>query len=346
MDLFESLEFTAGQEDLSLSPEPEWITLNRQWAESNPNIHYQKYPCAALDGWISIEPTQPGSDLMTNDEPMHLSKLFRAEPPPRKRSFIDKMDLDFLVDEPDSYSIDKLFLEPDDASTSSESKRRLWSREEEQALAKFIEFYGKHSQVPSKAWQLMAEKLGRSVVSLRTKANQIRRFGLRRKTERARNPRSNKPTTQQMIKEALLRLPNYVGTKDEIISKMEEVFGALLADESTKKEPTWKRTVKQTLCTYFPKIEGYYKLKPNSPIVTPEKCISMSDYIVWILGNHGSLTKHKLKEKIQEVFGQTLNNSVSTSSKLMTWEKTFLKKLKTCPYLDSSMAEARFTLQK
>lgn len=82
---------------------------------------------------------------------MNIDKLFRSYPP-RKRSFMEKMDLPNLVEDPDNFNIDKLFVDSDTASTNSDSrKRQLWTKNEEEVLYKFVTSEYPHSKIPNEA---------------------------------------------------------------------------------------------------------------------------------------------------------------------------------------------------
>jgi len=83
---------------------------------------------------------------------MNIDKLFKHQAPPRKRSFMEKMDLPSLVEDPDNFNIDKLFADSDTASIPSETrKRQLWTKSEEEQLFKFISDEYPHSKIPNEA---------------------------------------------------------------------------------------------------------------------------------------------------------------------------------------------------
>ena len=71
--------------------------------------------------------------------------------------------------------------------------------------------------------------------------------------------------------------------------------------------------------------------------------MTMGDYIAWVLNKHGALPRAKIKEKIGEYFGNSLNDSKSQGN-LQTWELTFLKKLKSCKFIDSTFAKTIYKI--
>ena len=153
-----------------------------------------------------------------------------------------------------------------------------------------------------------------------------------------------------MITSALNSLPGKTATKDEIVSKIEELFGKSLPDcissSANSKETRWKITVKQLLSTSFSKIHGVYTLTVNAPHLEVYQCHSMTDYIIWSLQDTKGLTKSQLKNKIQKQFGSLLNSTVNTDSDLKTWEKTLLKKLRCCNFVDHREARDKFILPR
>jgi len=151
-DFSEYYDFALQEEELEMQVEPEWMALNRQWTQNNPSVLFQKHSSAVLDGWVTLAPTNPGENLFTNEEPMNLDKLFKHQPPPHKRSFMDKMDLPSLVEDPDNFNIGKLFADCDSSSVTSDTrKRQLWTKSEEEQLYNFISNSYPHSKIPNEA---------------------------------------------------------------------------------------------------------------------------------------------------------------------------------------------------
>lgn len=104
-----------------------------------------------LDAWATLEPFHPGVNLFIADEPMNIDQLFKEESA-RKRSFMEKMDVNHLVEDPDSYNIDKLFADSDSSSISSATrKNKLWTKSEEEQLYEFIKGEYPHCKIANEA---------------------------------------------------------------------------------------------------------------------------------------------------------------------------------------------------
>jgi len=186
--------------------------------------------------------------------------------------------------------------------------------------------------------------MGRSTCSLRTKAAQLVKSGLCHKSEPVKRVKSTKPTINYMISEALKTLPGNVGTKEEIIQAIENIYSNFLKSEEGEKECRWMRSVKQILCTSFNKIPGVYSLKSGVKNIKIANN-SMNEHIIWALSTYGKLTRTELKCKIKEKFGECLNSAVNSESNLQAWEKTLLKKLSRCPLVDASQSDDKYTFQ-
>jgi hypothetical protein len=353
MDDLENMELISNPAPWEDDPfEPEWIRQNRLMQAQYSGLHDSKLHIGALDGWVSLVPCTRGSD----DSEMDIDYLHREASPPRKRSFMDKMEVGELIEEPSSWNIDRLFKDSEistDTSSETAKKRRYWTRVEEELLLNFMNCQP-HSKISSEAWYALASQLDRSVCSIRTKAAQLKRFGLSRRQNCVAGEKAEigstvkRPKFQDMITQALQSLPGKTGTKDEIVFKIEELFGKSLPDcissSASSKETRWKLTVKQLLSTSFHKIHGVYTLTANAPHLEVYQCHSMTDYIIWSLQDTKGLTKSQIKSKISNQFGSVLNFSVSTDSDLKTWEKTLLKKLGSCSFVDRRQARDKFIL--
>jgi hypothetical protein len=302
--------------EIETKSEPEWLQLNRQWTLDHPSVLFQKCPRSVLDGWVTCE------DNITNgcNAPINSSES-RS-----KKCFIDKIDIKSLVEDPDSFNIDSLFAETDDHCSSCESKSRKWDTSDELKLLRFI---NGHAKFNLGLWKKIALELGRSVNSVRIKAAQLKKLSERKKVER-------RPTIHVMISNAINSLPQKKATKNQIIEKIQEMHGC----DFLKR---WKESVSQILSMSFKKIHGVYKLYPNKEVPEYKKCKTMGDYIAWVLCKYGPLSRFQIKEKINEHFGGTLNNAISHGN-LQTWEITFLKKLKTSKFIDSSSAKTFYEI--
>jgi hypothetical protein len=152
-----------------------------------------------------------------------------------------------------------------------------------------------------------------------------------------------------MILAALSNLPSHQGTKVQVVGKIQEMFGDQLSESQTRSKAQtgtkWKNSVKQILSASFVKVPGTYQLGEDCPHLPLEKCSTMQDFILWALKG-GSSTLQDIKLRIKETFGRWLNETVNPDSSLCVWEKTLLKKLKSCPYIDHSQAATKFRISR
>lgn len=336
------------------SMEPDWFLLNREWGQSHPEVFEHKYHPVFLDGFACL-----GNH---NEDDMELDDF--PEKPVRKRSFIEKMDLAELSEEPNSWNMEKLFQDDeirmrslwrieneyfqqtvphtdsffaDSATVDSEkSTRRLWTVEEEQFLNSALELYSSKSQIPDEVWQRLSGILKRSTCSIRNKVKRMR--SKNEPVERVSKGR--RPRMVELIQGAIKTLPNQQGTKDQIVQTMMSLYPELGS------KGTWVRTTKQLLSTSFGKIPIAYTLKPNCPAITDTQASTMNEYILWALQGSKPITLAELKLRIQQKFGQWLNVNIGSDSSLQTWEKTLLKKLKNCPYVQATHSQPLFYIRQ
>lgn len=286
--------------------EPEWVILNRKYITDHPWIHSQKRPMDILDSfWTCDTPSTPDSLR----EPSVNSDF------ENNKCFIDKIDLRSLVEDPDSFNIDSLFAE---TNTINETRKK-WERSDEVKLLRFMNSSGKSSL---DLWKKIAEELGRSVNSIRIKAASLRK---------AQNSLfcEKKTTLIGIVSQALSSFGNSGATRDEVIQKIEQSCLSV-------KQKQWKTSVKQILNTKFVKCPGVFRLKDEVERIEYKKCITMADYILFVVQKYGPMTKKLIKMKISEEFSKFLN--VTLKGKKATWEQTFSKKFKSCKYLDWSSA--------
>lgn len=304
-------------EESTEAQEPEWMQLNRQWTSEHPSVLFQKCPRSVLDGWVICESNEKSNPF--------LSTTFSCCDNKTKKCFIDKIDLKSLVEDPDSFNIDSLFAETDDHCSSCEYKSRKWMKSDE---VKLLRFTNSRKTMNIEMWKRIALELGRSINSVRIKAAQLKR------AQEHKSESLKKPTIHNMISSALDKFQDKKGTKDQIITKIEELYGNIT-------QKCWKTSVKQLLNTSFKKIPGVYRLNCDKKNVDVKKCITMGDYIVWVLGKYGELKKSHIKDRIKEHFGKYLNDEVNQKG-VQTWELTFVKKLKTCKFIDFSISKTMF----
>lgn len=311
------------QEDFEVLPsesdsiEPEWVQLNRQWTLSHPSIIFEKCSRLSIDGLITCDGSST-HDIFTNDS------FCSSET--GKRCFIDKIDIKSLVENSDSFNIDSLFAETDDYCSSCDVKCKKWDSMEEIRLIRMIKTQTKFSL---EFWKKAAIELGRSVNSVRIKAAQLKKANYNSIIVK-------KPTLSDMIREAIRTLPNQQGTKEKIIEKIQVLYG-----EITLKR--WKESVRQILCSGYKKNQGVFILNPDKNVLEYKKCTTMGDFIAWVLKKYGPLKKKDLKERISEHFGSFVNTSLGKNSKQI-WELTFLKKLKSCNFIDRQLAKTTYEI--
>mmetsp|Transcript_23642 Transcript_23642/g.41900 ORF Transcript_23642/g.41900 Transcript_23642/m.41900 type:complete len:318 (-) Transcript_23642:273-1226(-) len=304
--------------------EPEWITANRNRFAETPELRCQKFHPSYLDGWVTLDTDSPPlPDLISGEEPMELEQLFTLP----KRSILEKMDIEGLL----SYET----LESYKSSPASSVSRKYWNADEEDVLRRFIALYPEAKAIPKEAWEALARTLGRSVCSIHSKAAQLKRS--------KDKPRTSRRKTQalsfgELIKRALITLPGQVGTKAEIISVLQSMSPEAAADSR------FKTSVSEAISRYCTKMPGRFKLVPGVVSKPAELCDSMVDFIICVLSGSEGLTLCELKYRIEIQFSRWLNGQVNADSNLCVWEKTLLKKLRACPWIDRSQADARYRL--
>jgi hypothetical protein len=304
--------------------EPEWITANRNRFTETPELRCHKFNPAFLDGWVTLDSDSSTnlSDLISGEEPMALDQFFSLP----KRSILEKMDIEGLInyDSPDWMLV----------SPASNAGRKYWDFEEEEVVRRFIGAYPDSKAVPREAWEVLARKLGRSVCSLKNKAMQLKRG-----KDKARVPRrrpQHKPLSE-LIKQALMSMPDQTGTKAEVISRLQSMIEAPI-------DSRFKSSVSEAISRYCIKLPGKFSLVPEVVSRPAEQCESMVDFIVWALSWSPALTLCELKQQIKVKFARWLNEQVNADSKLCIWEKTLLKKLRVCPWIDRSCADTKYKL--
>lgn len=301
------LDFQEGfdlYESTPVAEEPEWVLLNRKYVTEHPWIHSQKRPMDLLDSWITCDtPSTP--DSLRDPS---VSSDFEY-----KKCFIDKIDLRSLVEDPDSFNIDSLFAE----SNTINETRKKWERSDEVKLLRFMNSSG---ETNLELWKKIAGELGRSVNSVRIKGASLRKAQNSFLTQK-------KTTLYSIVLQVVKGFGGCGGSREEVIQKIEDCYGEI-------KQKQWKNSVKQILNTRFVKCSGVYRVKVDVDLIEYRKCISMSEYILFVIQKFGPMTKKQIKCKIFEEFSKYLN--ITPKGKRATWELTFLKKLKTCKYLDMS----------
>ena len=169
-----------------------------------------------LDHMFTLEPyiPQPQPEIQTDpfhEEPFGLDSLF-SKPP---RNFLERMEIDQLVND---YQSEDSWVESVLSGTTNESrsKRKVaWTREDELLLAHFQDMY-EGRKIPAEAWQRVARRLGRTVVSVTSKAAKIRKSGATRNARTSGKKRQRCNLTQ-VISNVIQSLPNQQGTRDDII---------------------------------------------------------------------------------------------------------------------------------
>lgn len=316
--------------------EPDWMTNNRIWFSQHQELSTLKFSPATLEGWV----TESAVPDELEDLPLDIDILFATKPTPPEKSFIAAMD---VAEAPDleRMGVGRLFNEDMEQPKAdfADSRRKYWTKEEELALAQFLESY--EGRVPKQAWAQVSTSLRRSQCSVVAKATQIRRFGLHRNPSSPRTPppsdlHSRKPTLEDLITEALSHLPSNQGSKVAIIATIE----FLHPDIATGRHG-WRNSVKQILSSSFEKVPGVYRLKTAGQTLVKEKCVRMQDFIVYAI-QKGSQTRQDIKNVVKTQFAQWLNETVNPDSSLCVWEKTLLKKLKTSAFIDHDQATPKF----
>lgn len=320
--------------------EPDWMVNNRNWYAQHQEMSTLKFSPVTMDGWVETVPALPDD---TEDPPFDIDVLFATKPRPPEKTFMASMDVAEVPDL-ERMGIGQLFSEDSEQAKSccSDGRRKYWTREEELALARFLETYAPNGRVPKQAWAEMSRTLKRSQCSVVTKAAQIRRFGLNRSSQPVldshRDSHSRKPTLEEMITEALAHLPNNEGSKVAIITTIETLHPDIATGRHGSR---WKNSVKQILSSSFEKVPGIYRLNTPLPLLVKEKCVTMQDFIVFAL-QQGGQTLQEIKTEVRMHFGQWLNETVNPDSSLCVWEKTLLKKLKTSGFIDRDQATPKF----
>lgn len=323
--------------------EPDWMTNNRIWFSQHQELSTLKFSPATLEGWVLTESAFPEEP---EDLPLDIDVLFATKPKPPEKSFIAAMDVAEIPDL-ERMGVGQLFNEDIDQRKGEfpDIRRKFWTKEEEMALAQFLESYAPAGRVPKQAWAKVSQSLRRSQCSVVAKATQIRRFGLHRNscsppTPPLSDPPSRKPTLEDLITEALSHLPSNQGSKVAIIATIE----SLHPDIATGRHG-WRNSVKQILSSSFEKVPGVYRLKAAGQILVKEKCVRMQDFIVYAI-QQGSQTLQDIKNLVKTQFAQWLNETVNPDSSLCVWEKTLLKKLKTSAFIDHDQATPKFRRRK
>lgn len=303
--------------------EPEWITANRKRFQETPELRCQKFHTSLLDGWVTLDADSPRlPDLISGEEPMELEQLFMLP----KRSILEKMDIEGLL----SYESQ----DSSKASPASSNGRKYWNSDEEDVLRRFLAVYPETKSAPKETWEALSRTLGRSVCSIHSKAALMRR-----NKDKSRVPRRRTQALpfSELIKRALITLPEQTGTKAEIIAVAQSL-------QEVPADSRFKTSVSEAIARYCTKVPGRFKLIPGVASKSPEQCDSMADFIVCVLSGSEGQTLQELKYHIETQFGNWLNGQVNADSNLCIWEKTLLKKLRACPFIDRTQADARYRL--
>lgn len=253
---------------------------------------------------------------------MDIDQLFMLP----KRSILEKIDIEELL----SYESQ----DSTKASPASVNSRKTWSSDEEDVLRSFLAVYSEAKLTPKEAWEALSRTLNRSLCSIHSKATQLRRSNAKPKT--ARRKTQMLPFSEQ-IKRALKGLPGQTGSKAEIIAVLQT-----LCEEPANSR--FKTSVSESIARYCTKVPGTFRLVPGVSAKAAEQCNSMVDFVIFVLSGNEKLTLPELKYQIEKHFGRWLNSQINADSNLCIWEKTLLKKLRACPLVDRSQADARYKL--
>lgn len=138
---------------------------------------------------------------------------------------------------------------------------------------------------------------------------------------------------KRMIETALDTLPNKRGTLKDIFQCIQENWNINL---SNSQQPDYKK-FSQSLCKYFKKEKGFYKLVKESLEIkqmlqeydTPEKCVKMKEKLVYVLSKlekakfgqisntykvyFGDASMKKMNKKTADQFDKNIQKTLSSN---------------------------------
>ena len=242
-------------------------------------------------------------------------------------------------------------------SVSSESTKKLqrkyWSAAELQELDNLSSQYYPNS-IPIERLEEFARRYSRTLNAVQSKISKTKKEKVKRQSETYQSEQSSngasrndtataqrryEVTVEKMIKAALEQFPEHMGTKEEIVQRIKEMF---FRDGLDGNDERLKNSISQTLSSSkcIGVIKGVYRLRSREYLIfDPANAKTMKTRLQYILSNVPNYQADI--STIRRLYWNNFFDSVDSDK---VWETSITKILKQSVEFDTSQCKTKYSL--